>query len=105
MTKPRAKKTPPATPSTGAGAEAAEGMKAVSGTRGGEPSRSTSGEVRKPAKPHAEKLSHPGTEPLEERHTEHESGYGGKKDAPRVSSDQREKVDGDGSLRSESKKR
>jgi hypothetical protein len=105
MTKPSRKKSPPASSSTGAGAEAAEGMKAVSGTRGGEPSRSTSGEVAPPAKPHAEKLAHPGTEPLEERHTEHESGYGGKKGAPRVSSDEREKVDRDGSLRSASKKR
>lgn len=105
MTKPSGKKNPSVTPATGAGAEAAVGMKAVSGTRGQEPSRSTSGKVQPPAKPNAEKLAHPGTQPLEERHTEHESGYGGKKDAPRVSSDQREKVDRDGSLRSESKKR
>jgi hypothetical protein len=105
MSKPSNRNSPPDTPATGAGAEAAEGMKAVSGTRGEEPSRSANGEVAPPATPHAEKLAHPGTEPLEQRHTEHESGYGGKKDTPRVSSDQREKVDRDGSLRSESKKR
>lgn len=34
---------------------------------------------------------------------EHESGYGGKHGAPRVSSDKREKVERDGSLRSERK--
>ncbi|HEV7705416.1 MAG TPA: hypothetical protein VGO46_14035, partial [Gemmatimonadaceae bacterium] len=46
-----------------------------------------------------------GSQPLEERTTEHESGYGGKGGEPRVSSDQRESTDDDGSLRSESNKR
>jgi len=36
---------------------------------------------------------------------EHESGYGGKAGEPRVSSDERESTDDDGSLRSESNKR
>ncbi|HEY7860899.1 MAG TPA: hypothetical protein VIB98_05605 [Gemmatimonadaceae bacterium] len=105
MTKHRTRKSEPRTPPTGAGTEAAEGMKAVSGTRGEEPTRSKSGKVSPPAKPSSEKLAHPGTQPLEQRHAEHESGYGGKKDEPRVSSDQREKVADDGSLRSESRKR
>jgi hypothetical protein len=105
MTKHSTRKAQPRVPSTGAGDEAAQGMKAVSGTRGEEPTRSKKGRVSPPAKPHAEKLAHPGSQPLEQRHTEHESGYGGKKDEPRVSSDQREEVAGDGSLRSESKKR
>jgi hypothetical protein len=105
MTNGPARKTHRRASSTGAGAEATAGMKAVSGTRGEEPTRSTKGKVSPPAKPSAEKLAHPGTQPLEDRHTEHESGYGGKKAEPRVSSDQREKVAKDGSLRSESKKR
>jgi len=105
MTKHPTRKSQPHATGAGAGAEAAEGMKAVSGTRGEEPTRSKKGKVSSPAKPNAEKLAHPGTQPLEQRHTEHESGYGGKKDEPRVSSDQREKVADDGSLRSESKKR
>jgi len=90
---------------TRAGAEAAEGMHAVSGTRGEEPTRSKKGEVKPPATPHSEKLAHPGSEPLEHRTLEHESGYGGKGDTPRVSSDEREKVTRNGSLRSETKKR
>jgi hypothetical protein len=99
------KKQPKGTTSTHAGAEAAEGMKAVSGQRGGEATRSTEGEVRAPAKPAADKMQHPGSEPLEERTMEHESGYGGKAGKPRVSSDQRETTDADGSLRDESNKR
>lgn len=99
------KKQPKGTTSTHAGAEAAEGMKAVSGQRGGEATRSTEGEVREPAKPAADKMQHPGSEPLEERTMEHESGYGGKAGKPRVSSDQRESTDDDGSLRAESNKR
>ena len=99
------KRQPESTTSTHAGAEAAEGMKAVSGQRGGEATRSTKGAVSSPAKPAAEKMQHPGTEPLEERTQEHESGYGGKGAEPRVSSDQRESTDSDGSLRSETNKR
>lgn len=91
--------------STGAGTEAAQGMKAVSGTRGGEPTRSKAGAVQPPEPPHAEKIAHPGSEPLVHRNTEHESGYGGKAAEPRVSSEQRERVAPNGSLRSESKKR
>ena len=98
------KHQPPSNTSTGAGAEAAEGLKAVSGQRGGEPSRSDKGAVRAPAKPSADKLNHPGSEPLEQRTTEHESGYGGKGGEPRVSSDERESTETDGSLRSESNK-
>ena len=95
------------TPSTspGAGAEAAEGMKAVSGQRGGEPTRSNSDGVNAPSKSSADKINHPGSEPLEQRTTEHESGYGGKGGEPRVSSDERESTEKDGSLRSESNKR
>ena len=99
------KRQPTSTTSTHAGAEAAEGMKAVSGQRGGEATRSTSGAVRPPGKPAAEKMQHPGSEPLEERTMEHESGYGGKGGEPRTSSDQRESTDDKGSLRSESNKR
>lgn len=105
MTKRSNKKTPTHLPATGAGAEAAEGMKAVSGTRAEEPTRSKTGAVQPPAKPNAEKLGHPGTQPLEQRTTEHESGYGGKAAEPRASSDQRKQVARDGSLRSETKKR
>lgn len=99
------KHQPESNTSSGAGAEAAEGLKAVSGQRGGEPTRSDEGAVKPPAKPSADKMNHPGSEPLEQRTTEHESGYGGKAGEPRVSSDQREDTDTDGSLRSESNKR
>jgi hypothetical protein len=99
------KKQPKSSTSMRAGAEAAEGIEAVSGERGGEATRSTKGAVRPPAKPAAEKMQHPGSEPLEQRATEHESGYGGKGGKPRVSSDERESTDDDGSLRSESNKR
>jgi hypothetical protein len=99
------KKQPKANISTGAGAEAAEGMKAVSGQRGGEPTKSDKGAVRAPAKPSADKMAHPGSEPLEDRTTEHESGYGGKGAEPRTSSDEREATGKDGSLRSDSNKR
>jgi hypothetical protein len=99
------KRQPKSSTSTHAGAEAAEGMKAVSGQRGGEATRSTKDGVRPPAKPAAEPMQHPGSEPLEERTMEHESGYGGKGGEPRTSSDQRESTDSDGSLRSESNKR
>ena len=99
------KKQPKSTTRTHAGAEAAEGMNSVSGQRGGEKTRSTEGAVRPPNKRAADKMQHPGSEPLEERTTEHESGYGGKGGQPRVSSDQRESTDSDGSLRSETNKR
>jgi hypothetical protein len=99
------KHQPPSTTSTHAGAEAAEGMEAVSGQRGGEATRSNQGAVRKPPKQSADTMKHPGSEPLEERSMEHESGYGGKAGEPRVSSDERESTDDDGSLRSESNKR
>jgi hypothetical protein len=98
------KKSAPRT-STRSGAEAAEGMKAVSGARADEPSSSNNREAQPTATPQSEKSAHPGTEPLEHRSVEHESGYGGKGGAPRVSSDEREKVARDGSLRSETKKR
>jgi hypothetical protein len=93
------------TKSTHAGAEAAEGMEAVSGERGGETTRSDKSAVRKPPKQSADTMAHPGSEPLEERTMEHESGYGGKGGKPRVSSDKRETTDEKGSLRSESNKR
>lgn len=99
------KHQPKSSTSTHAGAEAAEGMKAVSGQRGGEATRSDEGAVRTPSKESADKMKHPGSEPLEERTMEHESGYGGKGGEPRASSDQRESTDTDGSLRSESNKR
>jgi hypothetical protein len=93
------------TKSTRTGAEAAEGMEAVSGQRGGEETRSEKGAVRAPPKEAADTMKHPGSEPLEKREMEHESGYGGKGGKPRVSSDQRESTDEEGSLRSESNKR
>lgn len=99
------KRQPKASTSTNAGAEAAQGLKAVSGQRGSEPTRSDERAVKQPAKSSADKLAHPGSEPLEQRSTEHESGYGGKGGEPRVSSDQRESTKTDGSLRSESNKR
>jgi hypothetical protein len=99
------KQQPKTNTSTGAGAEAAEGLRAVSGQRGGEPTRSDKDAVKPPAKPSADKMKHPGSEPLQDRGTEHESGYGGKGGEPRVSSDQRETTGKDGSLRSESNKR
>jgi hypothetical protein len=104
MTKDPKQQPKPST-STGAGAEAAEGVRAVSGQRGGEPGRSDRKGVKEPSKPSAEKMSHPGSEPLEQRTTEHESGYGGKGGEPRSSSDKRESTGKDGSLRSESNKR
>ena len=91
------KKHPKRTTSTHAGAEAAEGMKAVAEQRDGTASRGTKDAGHASAKP--------GSEPLEERTVEHESGYGGKGGKPRVSSDQRETTDEDGSLRAETNKR
>jgi hypothetical protein len=105
MTKDPKKKRAKDTTHTSAGAEAAEGLNAVSGQRGAEPTRSKKGAVREPEKPAADKMRHPGSEPLEDRTTEHESGYGGKGGQPRVSSDQREDVAPNGSLRSETNKR
>ncbi len=99
------KHQPPSNTSTHAGAEAAVGMEAVSGQRGADPSRSDEGAVKKPEKKAAPTMNHPGSEPLEERTTEHESGYGGRGGEPRTSSDQRESTHSDGSLRSESNKR
>jgi hypothetical protein len=99
------KHQPGNTTPTGAGAEAVQGMEAVSGQRGGELGESDKNAVRKPTKQSADVMKHPGSEPLEERTEEHESGYGGKGGQPRVSSDQRESTDDDGSLRSESNKR
>jgi hypothetical protein len=104
MTKDR-KHQPSSNNSTHAGAEAAEGIEFASGQRGGEATRSDKGAVRKPPKQSADTMKHPGSEPLQERTMEHESGYGGKGGEPRVSSDQRESTDEDGSLRSESNKR
>ena len=71
------KHQPKSSTSTGAGAEAAEGLRAVSGQRGGEPGRSDKKAVKPPAKPSSDKMNHPGSEPLQDRTTEHESGYGG----------------------------
>jgi hypothetical protein len=99
------KHQPKPSTSTRAGSEAAEGLRAVSGQRGGEPTRSDKGAVKPPAKPSADTMNHPGSEPLQDRSVEHESGYGGKGGEPRVSSDQRETTGKDGSLRSESNKR
>ena len=99
------RKQPASNTSRGAGAEAAAGLKAVSGQRGGEPARGDKGAVAPSAKPSADKMGHPGSEPLEDRTMEHESGYGGKGGEPRVSSDERESTAKDGSLRSESNKR
>ena len=89
------------TKSTQAGAEAAQGMKAVSGQRGGEATRSDKGAVRKPPKQSADTMKHPGSEPLEERTMEHESGYRGKGGKPRVSTAEREPTDRKRSLRTE----
>jgi hypothetical protein len=84
------------------GAEAAVGMDAIAGQRGAEPTRSKPGAVKAPAKKTAaDRMKHPGSEPLEGRTTEHESGYGGKGASPRVSSEKRERVDDDGSVREE----
>ncbi|HMI58213.1 MAG TPA: hypothetical protein VK511_09200 [Gemmatimonadaceae bacterium] len=99
------KKQPKSTTRTHAGAESAEGIKAVAGQRGGESKRSAKSAARSPAKPAGDKMQHPGSEPLEERTMEHESGYGGKGGEPRVSADQRESTNADGSLRAESNKR
>ena len=98
-------KQQPKSSTTSTGAGAAEGLKAVSGQRGGEPTRSDKDAVSSPSKPSADKINHPGSEPLHDRTTEHESGYGGKGAEPRVSSDERESPGTDGSLRSESNKR
>ena len=91
------KKQPKRTTPTHAGAEAAEGIKAASKQRDGKATQSTKGAGRAPAQP--------GSQPLEERTMEHESGYGGKGGEPRVSADQRETTDEDGSLRAETNKR
>ena len=72
--------------STGAGAEAAEGIHSTKGKRPEEPSavEDAHGE---PGRGEGAGLS--GSEPLRHRETEHKSGYGGEKDKPKTSSDQR----------------
>ena len=70
--------------------------------RGAEPTRGKPGAVKAPdEKTAADRMSHPGSEPIEGRTMEHESGYGGKGAKPRVSSEKRERVDEDGSVRDE----
>lgn len=71
--------------STGAGAEAAEGLHGAgdTGTKAGKP------EIGRNAQDQDSAASS-GSEPLRGRTTEHKGGYGGEGGAPRTSSDQRE---------------
>lgn len=74
------------TASTGAGAEAAEGMHSAKGKRPQERSavEHAHGE---PGRGEGAGLS--GSEPLHHRETEHKSGYGGEMGEPKTSSDDR----------------
>lgn len=71
---------------TGAGAEASEGIRSTKGKQPEDPSavEHAHGE---PGRGEGAGLS--GSEPLRHRETEHKSGYGGEKDEPKTSSDQR----------------
>ena len=74
--------------STGAGAEAAEGMHSSKG--GGRPEENKSGVEQAHGEPgRGEGAGLSGSEPLRHRETEHKSGYGGEKGEPKTSSDQR----------------
>lgn len=72
--------------STGAGAEAAEGIHSTKGKAPSEPSavEHAHGE---PGRGEGAGLS--GSEPLRHRETEHKSGYGGEQGRPKTSSDDR----------------
>ena len=72
--------------STGAGAEAAEGMHSAPGRSPKEKS-GVDNARNEPASGNAPGRS--GSEPLQERETEHKSGYGGQGSQPKTSSDQR----------------
>ncbi len=80
----------------GTGAEAARGMHAVSGQRGGEPREGSGvrgGRRSNVTSAKRNTVTEPGSQPIVGRTTEHESGYGGKAGEPRLSSDQREPVE------------
>ena len=72
---------------TGAGAEAVEGLHAVEGRDQRDKSSVTSKPVGRDAAGGAERA---GSEPIEGRTTEHKGGYGGDGGEPKSSSDQRE---------------
>lgn len=72
--------------STGAGAEAAEGMHSA---KGRSPSERSGVEHAHGEPGRGEGAGLPGSEPLRHRETEHTSGYGGEGAEPKTSSDQR----------------
>jgi hypothetical protein len=73
--------------STGAGAEAAEGMHSAKGGRSPEERSGVERARGEPGRGEGAGLS--GSEPLRHRETEHKSGYGGEQGEPKTSSDQR----------------
>ena len=72
--------------STGAGAEAAEGIRA---TKKNDPEEPSAAEHAHGEPGRGEGAGLSGSEPLRHRETEHKSGYGGEKGEPKTSSDQR----------------
>jgi hypothetical protein len=79
--------TPSDRASTGAGAEAAEGMHSSKETR--DPGERSGVEHAHGEPGRGEGAGLSGSEPLRHRETEHKSGYGGEKGEPKISSDQR----------------
>jgi hypothetical protein len=72
--------------STGAGSEAAEGIRSAKGKR---PDERSSDEHAHAEPGRGEGAGLSGSEPLRHRETEHKSGYGGEGANPKTSSDQR----------------
>jgi hypothetical protein len=73
--------------STGAGAEAAEGVHSAKGKRSPHERSGVEQAHGEPGRGEGAGLS--GSEPLRHRETEHKSGYGGEQGEPKTSSDQR----------------
>jgi hypothetical protein len=84
----------------GGGSEAAEGIHGLGSTAG--PDADTALEGRSTGVSVRDGAKRAGSEPLLERSVEHKPGYGGEGGAPRTSADQRECLDADGKLTSES---
>jgi len=84
----------------GGGSEAAEGIHGLGTTAG--PDASTTLEGRRTGVSERDGAERAGSEPLLERSVEHRPGYGGEGGAPRTSADERECLDADGTLKSES---
>ena len=80
------------TGNTGMGAEGAEGVHGARTDEIGEPSVLENVDTGR-TRPNEETVDRAGSEPLEGRTREHQSGYGGQGGRPKVSSDERQALD------------